>query len=54
LILGKLQSSERVVLLDGPVCVDGYVWWDVHSLGTSLVGWTAEGDDSETWILPLP
>ena len=54
LILGKLQSGERVVLLDGPICVDGYVWWDVHSLDTNLVGWTAEGDDKETWILPLP
>jgi hypothetical protein len=40
---GRIQPGERVVILDGPVCADGFVWWDVQLLDTNLVGWTAEG-----------
>ena len=54
-VIGYLQVGERMEIIDGPICNSGWVWWRVRSLDTAgLVGWTAEGDESGYWLVPLP
>jgi hypothetical protein len=52
-ILGYLQVGEEMVILDGPVCAENWIWWYVRSLDTGLTGWTAEGDFQDYWLVPL-
>jgi serine/threonine protein kinase len=53
-ILGLLQVGEKAEILDGPVCFNNWVWWYVRSLSTNMTGWTAEGDESDYWLVPIP
>jgi len=51
-IIGRIQPGEQFVVLAGPACVDGYVWWQVDVGGSE--GWTAEGDPAgRYWLEPL-
>lgn len=47
--IGEIPGGSVVLVLDGPVCADGYTWWQVDYDG--LVGWTVEGSDSY-WLEP--
>ena len=51
-ILGLLQPGKGVEIVDGPQCVEGYVWWRVKLLQSTLTGWTAEGKGSDYWLIP--
>ena len=51
-LLGEIQPGEAMQILEGPQCVDGWVWWKVHILDTELEGWTAEGDGQNYWLIP--
>ncbi|MEW5872083.1 MAG: serine/threonine protein kinase [Chloroflexota bacterium] len=53
-VLGILEVGEKMRIVDGPACSNGWVWWKVSSLDKSLVGWTAEGDAEAYWLVPLP
>jgi serine/threonine protein kinase len=53
-ILGLLQVDEKMVILNGPVCFNNWIWWYVRSLSTNLTGWTAEGDETNYWLVPAP
>jgi hypothetical protein len=48
--VGQIPGGETFAVLDGPVCTDGLVWWQVDYGG--LVGWTVDGMDGEQWLLP--
>jgi streptogramin lyase len=50
--VGLLQPGEKMTILKGPECVDDWIWWQVQSLSTGLVGWTAEGDQDAYWLEP--
>lgn len=53
-IVGQFLAGETYILLDGPVCVDNLVFWEISDPrlpGGS--GWTAEGDGSEYWLETL-
>ena len=50
-VLGAIATGTVFTVLDGPVCADGYNWWYVDAGG--FVGWTAEGQDGEYWLIPL-
>ena len=52
--IGSLQTGERMVILAGPECASGMVWWKVRSLKTGLTGWTSEGDSEHYWLAPEP
>jgi hypothetical protein len=55
-LLGKIQPGEVVTILDGPVCADGYNWWQVKF--NRFTGWTPEGKGQAYWLshegLPTP
>lgn len=52
-ILGYLQPGEQAQVLEGPACVNQWVWWRVRSLSGDLEGWTAEGDADGYWLVPV-
>jgi hypothetical protein len=56
--IGQIQAYQDVQVVDGPKCNDGMVWWYVKVLDSygnelGLEGWTAEGDASGDWLLPM-
>jgi hypothetical protein len=53
-VLGFIQPGEQVDILEGPTCAQDWVWWRVRSVSTSLEGWTAEGDQEDYWLIPVP
>ena len=50
--IGSINPGERIKIMDGPECNDGYIWWYVRSLKTGLEGWTAESDNSSQFLIP--
>jgi WD40 repeat protein len=53
-VVGQFLPDETYILLDGPVCADGLVWWEIAD--PSLpggAGWTAEGDGQVYWLEPI-
>jgi hypothetical protein len=54
LILGYVEPGERVEILDGPVCQDGWVWWYINSQESGLKGWSSEGDGTDYWLVAVP
>ena len=46
-----LAQGKRVLVLEGPVASDGYIWWKVDD-NQGNIGWIAGGDGSEEWISP--
>lgn len=42
-VVGVIPEGTVVTLLQGPVCLDGFVWWRVR-LPSEAEVWTAEGD----------
>jgi hypothetical protein len=53
-VLGRIQPSEEVSILEGPGCANNWVWWRIRSEETGLTGWTAEGDHKDYWLIPIP
>ncbi len=52
-IIGEIAPGDGMVLLEGPVCAGNWLWWKVQADGSGLVGWTAEGDDQDYWLVPV-
>jgi uncharacterized protein YraI len=50
--IGSIPGEGEFTVTGGPVCADGFTWWQVNYNG--VVGWTASGDSSEYWVEPLP
>ncbi len=54
-IVGKLAPGALVLTLSAPVCADRIVWWQVELLGSGAgtVGWTAEGESHQYFLIPV-
>lgn len=48
--VGRIPAGGIFDVLGGPICADGYRWWQVRYNGTT--GWTVDGDQ-EYWILEV-
>jgi hypothetical protein len=53
-ILWYLDPGVVVDILAGPACADTWVWWNVINEDTGETGWTAEGNGTQYWLVPLP
>ena len=53
-INGYVDPGESVTIIDGPACDQDWVWWKVEAQSGSLIGWTAEGDQENYWLVPVP
>ncbi len=51
-IVTILQSGEAFLIIEGPLCVERYLWWKVRTDG-GLIGWAAEGTSAQYFIDPL-
>lgn len=45
-------GSFGMILTDDPQFVDGYWWWRVEYVD-GLIGWSAQGDDSEVYLVAI-
>jgi hypothetical protein len=52
-LLGEINPGEKVRVTEGPVCTEGWVWWKIDAQNGNLIGWTAEGDGQDYWLIPL-
>jgi len=52
-IIGQISHGMYAKIVDGPVCLDGLVFWKIE--GSSVptgIGWSAEGDGTTHWLAP--
>jgi hypothetical protein len=49
--IGQIPGGGEFLVLEGPICTEGYSWWRVDYNG--LIGWTAEADSEDYWLEPL-
>lgn len=49
--LANIPVGGTFTVLNGPVCAEGYWWWQVNY--NSQVGWTAEGQGTTYWLEPM-
>ncbi len=49
-VIQRLIGGVAFEIIDGPVCADGYNWWRVRILTTTLEGWLAEGQPGAYWF----
>jgi len=52
--VGQILPGSGVKIIDGPLCADGFSWWQVETISGDLRGWTVEGRNTEQWITPCP
>jgi uncharacterized protein YgiM (DUF1202 family) len=50
--LGQLPPGTSFFVNTGPVCGDGYYWWNIVA-ENGLIGWTPEGDAAGYWLTPV-
>lgn len=50
-LLGALPGGTSFVVVGGPVCGEGYRWWQVKAGG--MTGWTVEGDRRAYFLDPV-
>lgn len=53
-VIGRIQPGQVVKVIDGPVCADGWAWWKIKTEDGGVIGWTAEGDDHDYWLVSCP
>jgi hypothetical protein len=49
--VGVIPGGGIFTVINGPVCADGYAWWQASYQG--VVGWTPEGEGATYWLEPL-
>lgn len=50
-LIGQIWHGRTFTVLDGPVCADGLIWYEVEHMNST--GWTAEGASTRYWLRPL-
>lgn len=49
-LIGQAFPGVPFMIIDGPVCVDNYRWWQIR-LQDGSVGWTPDGTGSTRWLI---
>lgn len=50
-LLTQIAEGSVVNVIDGPVCADGYLYWNIQ-VADDLSGWSAEGGSGVYWLEP--
>ncbi len=50
-VSGSVQPNDVLRIVDGPICLDQLVWWEVQSMGTGEEGWAVEGNQYDSWLI---
>ncbi|MDX2076509.1 MAG: hypothetical protein SFZ02_08780 [bacterium] len=50
-VLGEIPGGVSFTVLDGPVCTEGFIWWQVEY--RDITGWTIEAGAGEYFLEPL-
>ena len=53
-VVGFIQPGEKVLIIGGPICSNEWIWWQIRSIQSGMTGWTAEGDKTGYWLVPMP
>ena len=49
----QIPAGETADVVEGPMCVDNFVWWKLHSESLYVTGWAPEREDeSSAYLLP--
>jgi hypothetical protein len=51
-VLGELDATAQVTIVDGPTDANGITWWKVDT-GKGLSGWSAEGVGGVKYLVPV-
>jgi hypothetical protein len=51
-LVGEIPPGGLLTILDGPACLNGFVWWEIHA-DSGVQGWTPEGEPTLRWLLPI-
>jgi hypothetical protein len=51
-VVGQVVPGTAVSVIDGPSCSSAMVWWKIKTADNTLTGWTAEGDQQHSWLVP--
>lgn len=52
-VLSTMAEGEAFNVIAGPVCADGYRWWQLSWFNGGVIGWTAEGSGNDYFIEPF-
>lgn len=53
---GSIPGEYLFIVLDGPICAEGYQWWQIQTVnegGNYIYGWTVEGSGNTYWLEPV-
>ena len=53
-ILWKMSEGLPFMVIGGPVCNQGYTWWQIRVGEPSMDGWVAEGTPKSYFLEPYP
>lgn len=49
-ILTEVFPETEFTVVDGPICADGFIWWNISIGESGITGWSAEGTVENTFI----
>ena len=49
-LVERLIGGVALEITGSPICADGFNWWPVRVLSTSITGWVAEGTPGNYWF----
>lgn len=52
-IVTEYQPGTEILIQGGPICADGYLWWQIFNPADNVIGWMAEGSSSVYFIEPV-
>ncbi len=52
-IVTEYDPGTEISIRSGPICGDGYWWWQIYHTADDVLGWMAEGDLNSYYLDPV-
>ncbi|CAN5839838.1 hypothetical protein BH10CHL1_BH10CHL1_22260 [soil metagenome] len=52
-VVAQVETGKQYTVVAGPQTAEGFTWYQIRSDDGSLIGWAADGDNTERWLSPL-